>query len=135
MPVQAVAGLDALATAIRTGASPPMHLNADRFYRDGEVPAEAPLGYFLLGAVLEDPSGFYHRPGSAASYRVHCWADTHTNAIRLYAWLHGLLHGVRLTLDGHTVWQCSVRLIGSGRDAESEARQAIAEVEMEALAA
>ncbi len=134
MPVQAVAGLDAIATAISGGADPPPQLASPRFYRDGEVPEDAPLGYYLLGAVLEDPAGFYHQPGASAVYRVHCWAETHTQALRLYAWLHDLLHGSRLPVASHTVWECRVRLIGNGRDATSEARQALAEVSMETVA-
>jgi hypothetical protein len=131
MAVQAVAGMDAIAAAIAAGANPPADLKPPRFYRDGEVPENAELPYYLLGRVLEDPAGFYTRPGSSAAYRVHCWAETYTKALRLYDWLDGLLHNVTLTLDGHTVWQCKVRLVGSGVDASSDARQAEVEVEME----
>jgi hypothetical protein len=131
---QAVAGWDALAAAIRTGAAPPVALSAARFYRDGQVPSNAPLGYYLLGMVLEDPAGFYDRPGASAVYRIHCWADTSTNALRLYAWLHGLLHDQTVTVEGHAVWECKVRLVGTGRDQSSTAQQAIAEVRMESVA-
>jgi hypothetical protein len=134
--VQVVAGWDALAAAITAGAAPPMALSSPRFYRDGAVPSNAPLGYYLLGMVLEDPAGFYDRSlGGSAVYRIHCWADTSTNALRLYAWLFGLLHNVTLTLDGHEVWECKVRLVGTGRDQSSTAQQAIAEVRMESVAA
>ena len=131
MAVQAVAGLDAIASVIATGANPPQGLGEPRFYRDGEVPTDADVPYYLLGGVLEDPAGFYHRPGSSASYRVHCWAETLTKALRLYDWLDGLLHDQTVVVDGHTVWRCKVRLVGNGMDATSTARQAIAEVTME----
>lgn len=135
MAVQAVAGLDAIGAVIDAGASPPAVLANPRFYRDGEVPPSAPLAYFLLGQVLEDPSGFYNAPGSDNLYWVHCWADTYTNALRLFAWLHDLLHDQPIAVTGHGIWMCKVRLIGKGQDATSTAQQATTQVEMRSIAA
>lgn len=135
MATAIVSAWDAMGTAISAGSNPPAELPDPRFYRDGEVPVNAPLGYYLLGQPLEDPAGFINQPGNSGSYTVHCWASTLARAARLYTWLEGLLHGSRLPVTGHTVWRCSVRAAGSGRDADSNARQIIARVDMDTVVA
>ena len=126
---------DAIGAAIDAGVGPPLELATPRFYRDGEVPEDARLGYYLLGGPLEDPGGFYGQPGNSGAYAIHCWAGTLSQAVRLYKWLEGLLQGSRLPYDGHAAWQCTVRVSGSGKDATSEARQIIARVELETVVA
>jgi hypothetical protein len=122
---------DALVALVSAAPSPPVGsnsqalLNADRIYRDGEVPTEAELGYVLIGGAVQPRGGFYNgqvgRTGQL--YRLHCWSDTPTNATRIAAWLTALIDGQLLTLDGHTMWESKVTALPHVSDAERTAYQ------------
>ncbi len=111
-------------------------LNAQRVYRDGEVPETAALSYYLLGIAPESEAGFYNgERGQLGLYRIHCWSTTPTNAARLYQWLKVRLHDQRLLLDGHTQVTGTVSSAGHARDREGRAWQVIANYEVETLEA
>ena len=98
------------------------------------MPTSAVPPYILLGQVVEDPAGFYSRPGSTATYRQHHWAPTYSNALRLYAWYFSLMHDQEIAISGHLAWQCKVKLVGKGTDPTSTAQQAISETTLETVA-
>lgn len=122
---------DALVTLLLSAPNPPTGknsqplLNADRIYRDGEVPESAELGYILIGTAIQPRGGFYNGQvgRTAMLFRLHCWSDTPTNAERIAAWLTALLDDARLTLDGHTMWQSQVTSLGHQPDANRTAYQ------------
>lgn len=135
---------DALAAAISQGANPPLGpgpgntqvqiLGSPRFYL-GKAPSTAPLGYYLFGAVSETDQGFYAQPGATGTYRIHCWADSSSNASRLYQWLKRLISGQILVLDGHTMVRGLLSRVTDASDADSTAWQVIADYHVESLEA
>jgi hypothetical protein len=134
---------DAIAAAITAGIDPPVRLIEDRFYRDGEVPAQTPvdaedqiLSYCLLGQDFEGEAGYINQVGQTSRYVIHCWANTPTNASRLYQWLKRTLHGRRLTLEGHTM-AVGITMTKGGHtpDPDGRAYQVPADLDVETLAA
>lgn len=111
--VVAITVWDALVEAINQGMNPPLGPNnsqilaARRVYR-GTAPPNAPLGYFLLGQVGSFPEGFYAQEGENGTYRIHCWATSPDNAMRLAKWLVELVAGRTLVLDGATLIRGSI---------------------------
>lgn len=134
---------DALAAAILAGDTPPTRLIEDRFYRDGEVPAQTPqdavgkiLSYFLLGQLVEGPGGFVNQVGTTVRATVHAWASTPAHALRAARWLKLLLDGQRLTLDGFTVsGVVRVSLGGHAADPDGQAYQVPIGLDIETLEA
>lgn len=100
---------DKLQEVITAAPNPPLTLSGatilgpKRVYR-GRAPIGAVLGYFLFGTVFEADEGFYMYRGQRATYRIHCWAKTADDAQRMFAWLKGLIHEVRLELTGFAMW-------------------------------
>ncbi|MBA2458997.1 MAG: DUF3168 domain-containing protein [Gemmatimonadales bacterium] len=120
---------DAL-VALVIAAAPPAPsglLNADRIYRDGEVPETAALGYILIGSAIQPRGGFYNgqRGRTDQLYRLHCWSTTPTNAERIAAWLTALLDGQLLTLAGHTMWTSRITSFGHQADTDRTAYQVV----------
>jgi len=126
---------DALAAVINTGPGMPTGegpkgpvplLSNQRVYRGRATGAPAPgpgSCYFLLGAAPEPNAGYYGegQDGQDGRYRIHCWADTITNANRLYQWLKRLIDGKRLPLEGFTMVEGGelVKLTDAPDDASS----------------
>lgn len=123
---------DALAIAISQGVGVPPKPNGapllgnPRFYRL-TAPADATLGYYLLGQTLESEAGFYGQPGQDGRYRIHCWNDTPTNANRMYRWLKQQLHDRPLPLDDYAMVRGSLIKLGDQSDQDTKAWQVIAE--------
>lgn len=138
MPDTAVLAVwDAIGAAIDAGTNWPGALGVPRWYRNGEVPVTAPLGYFLLGQAPEGEAGFYNgQAGQSGTYRIHCWATTATNAARLYGWLKSILQDRKLTLAGHVMWQGgALTKHGEQADADGKAWQVPADYDVETLEA
>ena len=129
---------DALGVAIDQGVNPPTKptggqiLGSPRFYR-GVAPVGATLGYFLFGASGETEGAFYQQPGQDGSYRIHCWADTMTNANRLYRWLKQQVHDRILPLTDHTMLRGGLSKLTDQPDQDGKAWQVVAEYTVQSL--
>lgn len=125
---------DAIGAAIQGAADPPDSLNPDRFYRDGEVPRDAGLGYYLFGQDFESEAGYVNQVGQVSRYTIHCWARTPTEASRLYAWLKGVLHDQRLPLTGNQMIGIRMSKGGHVADPDGGAYQIPTALDVETLA-
>lgn len=131
---------EALGAAINAGSNPPtapggeIILLSQRVFRGTAQDTEEmkdrrrqnlAWGYFLLGQPDEGNAGYYGALGHDGSQRVHPWADTEDNALRLFGWFKGLVDGVVLTVSGHLLVTGSVALVTTQPDSDGKAWQAV----------
>ncbi len=131
---------DALAILVQQDVSPALKsdgttpiLGAQRVYR-GTVPPGVVPGYYLIGATPLDEAGYHNgEAGHAGFCRVHCWARTPDDALRLADRLLALT-ATQPTLTGHDVEIGRWRLSGPNPDTDGAAFQMIADYELSTVA-
>jgi hypothetical protein len=117
---------DAWGVAIDAGQAPPADLTQPRFYR-GKVQGTPPPGYYLFGQGIPGAGDLMNgQDGEDGEWTIHCWAATPDGALRLYAWLKGILHNVPLAVVGYGTVAGVVDGAGPTPDAKLTGYQVIA---------
>lgn len=77
----------------------------------GAAPRDAALPYVIVDAETEVEESRIGQAGHGQTVQLRCWADNPWDAQELYDDVKGALHGVVLTVAGHTTIRSEVSRI------------------------